>query len=74
MPVDIGFVPVDGLADRSIVEVDQVDAAVTLSLMAAANNRGRKEFQKLFRTVRLKVRGFCNDRDSLKRESPNVTP
>ena len=74
LPVDIGFIPIDGLADRSIVEIDQVNTAVTVALVAAANNGGRYEFQKLFRTVRLRVRGFCNERDSLKRRSSNVTP
>jgi hypothetical protein len=65
MPVYVGGVPIECLADGPIVEVDQIDAAVTFSLMAAAYYGGRDEFQKLFRTVRLKVRGFCNESDLL---------
>jgi hypothetical protein len=65
MPVDVGGVPVEGLADGPDVKIDQVYAAVTFSLLAAADDRGCNEFQKLFRTVRLIVRGFCNESDRL---------
>jgi hypothetical protein len=65
MPVNVGGVPVERLANGPGVEIDQIDAAVTFSLLAAADDGGRDEFQKLFRTVRLIVRGFCSERDLL---------
>ena len=46
LPVDVGRVPVDDLADLAPVEVDQVDAAMALALVAAAHHRGRDELQR----------------------------
>ena len=44
LPVDIRLVPVDGLPDLAILEVDEVDATVALALVTAAHNRGRDQF------------------------------
>ena len=38
LPVDVRRVPVDDLADLARVEVDQVDAAMALALVAAAHH------------------------------------
>ena len=45
LPVDPGGVPVEFLAHLARIEVDQVDAAVALALVAAAHHRSRDELQ-----------------------------
>jgi hypothetical protein len=38
MPVDVCGIPVERLANRLLLDVDQVDAAVTLALLAATDD------------------------------------
>ena len=50
LPVDVALVPVDRLPDRAVLEVDQIYAAVALTLLAATDDRGRDELHCVDRT------------------------
>jgi len=81
-PVNVRSVPVDGLCDRLPFDIDQVDAAVALALVTAANDRRCYKLndwcppisvrdQKRLRRFRLIVRGRCSVRSLRQRGSPN---
>ena len=61
MPIDVDSIPVDHLLDRLLLEVDQINTAVTLTLLAAPDNRTCDELDyrvpNPFRRVSQIVRG-----------------
>jgi hypothetical protein len=47
LPVDVRRVPVDRLTDVALLEIEQVNTAVTLPLTAATDDRGRNQFHEV---------------------------